>query len=148
MSVSVEIIGLDKLKKRLEKISTEAEQQVGNALNDGAMLIRNTAVQNIQQGTHSGETYKRGNIEHQASAPGEYPATDTGMLVSSIHIEVGKEGKDVVAQVGSPLDYATYLEFGTTKMAARPFLQPSFELNKAKIKDLVNAVMKSLIRKK
>jgi hypothetical protein len=61
---------------------------------------------------------------HRASAPGEAPATDTGGLVISIYNE--SRGKYAKA-IGSRLDYAYYLEFGTFKMAKRPSWIPAVE---------------------
>lgn len=62
---------------------------------------------------------------HWPSAPGHPPAIDSGRLISSIvfdsgdgRLEIGSEDKGgVVAQ------YAVYLEEGTDKMKARPFIQ-------------------------
>ena len=54
---------------------------------------------------------------------------DTGRLRSSITHEVDLfSGK-----VGSNVEYAAYVELGTVKMAARPYLRPALEMNKAKI---------------
>lgn len=61
--------------------------------------------------------------DHQASAPGEAPAIDTGVLAASIQTEVnGTEG-----QVFTNAETAEMLEFGTVKMAARPFMTPAAE---------------------
>jgi hypothetical protein len=57
---------------------------------------------------------------HRASAPGEPPASDTGLLLNSIHHEMGDDGDGWYVDVGSDLQYAIYLEFGTRKMAPRP----------------------------
>ena len=55
------------------------------------------------------------------SAPGEPPGVDTGALKNSIHIEKpGEFSRSIVTAV----DYAVHLEFGTEKMAARPFFGP------------------------
>ena len=45
---------------------------------------------------------------------------DTGNLRSSIHIETG-EGE---ATVGTNVESGVYVEFGTYKMKAQPFMQP------------------------
>lgn len=71
---------------------------------------------------------------HQASAPGEPPAVDTGRLRATIgtHAHVDEHG--IRVDIGSGADpaipgvkYAKYLENGTRKMAARPFLRPSLD---------------------
>lgn len=50
---------------------------------------------------------------------------DTGRLRSSIGHEIGTIGGEVAGTVGTNVEYAGYLEFGTYKMSARPFLRPA-----------------------
>ena len=47
-----------------------------------------------------------------------------------------KEEKDVV-QVRSEASYSKFLEYGTSKMLARPFLFPAFEKSKPKIAEVI-----------
>ncbi len=56
----------------------------------------------------------------QALAP-----VDTGALRSSIHAETREAGKSAEIMVDVP--YAAYVEYGTYKMAAQPFLSPAVE---------------------
>ena len=65
---------------------------------------------------------------HQASAPGEPPANDTGTLLNSINVAV--DAKKLEATVGTKLGYGAHLEFGTTKMRARPWLHPALVANR------------------
>jgi phage protein, HK97 gp10 family len=52
----------------------------------------------------------------------------TGNLRRSIHIETTEKSPTrVVASVGPHVDYAIYLEYGTRRMHARPFLRPAFD---------------------
>ncbi len=53
------------------------------------------------------------------SKPGEFPRLETGHLRRSIFSIM--EDDHTVA-VGSPLDYALYLELGTSRMEPRPYL--------------------------
>lgn len=64
-------------------------------------------------------------VPHQASAPGQPPASDTGRLMASIHHQMVGAGQSVQAQIGSDVQYALYLELGTRYMAPRPFLRPA-----------------------
>lgn len=66
-----------------------------------------------------GRFYSRRGRVHQASAPGEPPAVDTGALYESLRVE--KAG-DADYLVGTGDEKAVWLEFGTRRMAARPFL--------------------------
>lgn len=54
---------------------------------------------------------------------------DTGNLRASISNTVG----DMEGEVGSNVEYANFVELGTKKMSAQPFLHPAFEANKDKI---------------
>lgn len=63
----------------------------------------------------SGRTYRRGRATHRASAPGEPPAPDTGTLQRSVMFKVRKTSLGWVAEVGSRLRYALYLEFGAAR---------------------------------
>lgn len=52
---------------------------------------------------------------------------DTGKLESSIEGTVKTDGDNIVMLVGSPVEYAIYVEAGTSKMAAQPYLRPALE---------------------
>jgi hypothetical protein len=71
-----------------------------------------------------GRLYPRGSRVHQASAPGEAPAIDTGNLIHSMEPQFPSPTKGVLAIFA---EYAPYLEFGTRRMEARPFAQPAVE---------------------
>lgn len=69
---------------------------------------------------------------HHPSLPGNPPAPDTGNLRNSIRYEMHDENRSVYGIVGSTQkdpDYAVYTEYGTTKMAPRPWLRPAMEKN-------------------
>ena len=52
---------------------------------------------------------------------------DTGRLRSSITNELGTDADGLVAVIGTNVDYAPYVELGTSRMAAQPFLLPALE---------------------
>jgi hypothetical protein len=58
---------------------------------------------------------------HIASSPGNPPRIDTGNLVNQIN--VSQQGQFVWV-IRSGADYGPDLEFGTSKMAARPYMGP------------------------
>jgi HK97 gp10 family phage protein len=65
---------------------------------------------------------KGGGSPHHASQPGDPPNVDTGFLRGSVDVEAMGETQ---AMVGVGAEYGLYLEYGTSKMAARPFLTPA-----------------------
>lgn len=70
-----------------------------------------------------GRTYVRGGRTHVASAPGDMPAIDTTKLIGSLQKRIisGKAHGFYFTDNA----YAVYLEYGTSKMAARPFMHPA-----------------------
>ena len=137
--VKVSVISKNRSAEVLQDYTSDAKQLVGEAAN----LVRNTAVESIVQGAKSGVTYRKYNPRrvHTASAAGEAPASDTGYLVNNIFVNIDADGFG--ASVESRADYSSFLEFGTTKMAARPFMQPALEENRPKIKRLQNQMIKA-----
>ena len=89
----------------------------------GTNILRNAAKEILGQ-NGSGRVYKNG---HVASAPGQPPAPDTGNLrrnwreQSAVQANGLGRGLDVRLRITSDVPYAKFLEFGTRKMAARPF---------------------------
>ena len=122
-TVKVELDGLSALLKQLEAAGKAAPDAVEETIADLALTTQQYAVTGIRGGAASGRVYGG----HVASAPGQYPASDTGRLVGSIGAEISPTS----ATVGTNVEYGPYLEFGTSRMAARPWLLPSFV--KAKI---------------
>lgn len=71
----------------------------------------------------TGRIYRRRGVEHQASAPGEPPASDTGRLIQSGHVEHNAEELSGTATWST--NYAASLEFGTARMEPRPYARPA-----------------------
>lgn len=57
--------------------------------------------------------------------PGQKPAVRTGRLRGSITWRLGRDPLGLYADIGSSVLYAPYLEFGTSRMEARPYLRPA-----------------------
>lgn len=62
------------------------------------------------------------------SVPGGGPAVRTGRLRGSITWRPGSDALSPYVDVGSAVFYAPFVELGTSKMAARPFLRPALEM--------------------
>lgn len=136
MRIKVEIDGLQQLIGQLEKAGISAKDAIEETAFDLATETQSHAIRGIQQGPKSGRTYSRGTVTHQASAAGQYPATDTGRLVASVRY-IMQGPVDYV--VGTNVEYGPMLEFGTSKMGARPWLLPSFELAKVNVEKELRA---------
>lgn len=126
MTVTIRLEGSERLQRELRRLSDDLRREVGQVVLGAAIEMRADIVQRIQRGPASGITYKKSNPTrtHTASAPGQPPMSDTGRLANSITFDrVG----DLTATVGSALNYAPWLEYGTSRMEARPFFRPAVE---------------------
>lgn len=50
---------------------------------------------------------------------------DTGRLRASITSALEEDGDTIKAVIGTDVEYAPYVEFGTVRMVAKPFLLPA-----------------------
>lgn len=122
------------VNKRMKKRVEVTEKQILRLLQRSVDRVESTVIVGLHGGPKSGATYTRRSVTHQASAAGQYPATDTGFLASNISSSLDKKRK--IGRVTSSANYSKHLEYGTKDMAARPFMQPSLEKNRRKIFNL------------
>jgi len=113
---------------RGDQILARIRQAAMQGVIEWTELVHTTAVRLVQSGPKTGEVYTRGGVKHQASAPGEPPASDTGTLVQRSGTEYD-HGR-LVGAVVFRTKYAEALELGTENMEPRPFLRPSLVLTK------------------
>jgi hypothetical protein len=110
---------------------------VRRGIAEAATGVHRRAVESIQSGTKSGRVYSHYFVTikgravpirargkpHQASAPGEAPASDSGALASSMSMDIRLGG--MAAEIGTGRDYGLFLEEGMD----RPFLKPAADEN-------------------
>ena len=102
--------------RRLQRLSSaEVVRVAGAVVYEAADDIRAEAFRSISAGSVSG-------AGHVPSAPGEAPNRDTGNLQAHL---VSAQTGPLTAEVRSEAAYASALEFGTSKMAARPYMRPA-----------------------
>lgn len=94
---------------------------------EGTELVHSTAVKLIMSGPKTGHVYTRRGVKHQASAPGEPPASDTGTLVQRSTTEY--DHARLVGAVVFRTKYAEALELGTERIEPRPFLRPALAMS-------------------
>ncbi|RLD18800.1 MAG: hypothetical protein DRI69_09645 [Bacteroidetes bacterium] len=101
-------------------------------------VIRNIAKLNTQIEEGARKAQMRAALEVEREAVALVPV-DTGRLKGSIDVqEVGdvlEVGSGVKA--GSNVSYAHFVEFGTNKQAAQPYLQPAVEIVRHKYPDMI-----------
>jgi len=136
MSANFKILNLKAFNKKLNR--KLSNNKVKEYVTRGTLMVQNDAKKSILAGG-TGRTYEKYEPRrtHIASAPNQPPASDTGFLASNITMEVDvKTNGTVVGQIISSAPYSKHLEFGTTNMTERPFMQPALEKNKRKIEAL------------
>lgn len=97
----------------------------------------------------------------------DYPAVDTGRIRNSITFALSGEkpnttvyidnsgniylnsgtapmDKDKAVYIGTNVEYGAYVELGTSKMGARPFLKPAATEHSEEYKKIMEAAMKSV----
>lgn len=126
--------------KRLMNVlaDPEARRGIERALFVGASEIVTEVKLSITRGSVSGKN-------HVPSRPGEPPNNDTGVLANNI--EATQEGP-LRAVASSNAPYSQPLEFGTSKMAARPFMRPAAAKVKPQVQKLVADAVARAIRAK
>jgi HK97 gp10 family phage protein len=141
MSVTLKLEGADQLMEALRKLGADAQAEARKAVEATAIEVRGDIVKGYQKGPKSGQVYdsifrmingrpvpigpRQGNnlsATHQASAPGEAPATDTGRLVSSTEYRLTGAAS---AEVQTSVEYGPFLEWGTQRIEPRPLWRPT-----------------------
>jgi HK97 gp10 family phage protein len=133
------ITGKQRTSDRLNGLAgREKVELVGKALFAGADLIKVEAAHLITEGAVSGAA-------HVPSKPGEPPNEDTGLLRSRIEVH---QTAPLTVQVSSNAPYAVELEFGTSKMAERPYMRPATKRKRKEVVALVRRAVSIATRRK
>lgn len=126
MSIEVEVKGMDELLERLRDMGAKSSKIQNTALKKAAEPIFEDAVNTIVFKDRTGEGRKGIKIGR--------PKTKG----DTKYILVGIDRSD-----NSEIFYMKFIEYGTSKMPARPFIRPAFLRNK----DKAYEIMKEEIQK-
>ncbi|NRY61512.1 HK97-gp10 family putative phage morphogenesis protein [Clostridium beijerinckii] len=121
----IELTGVDEILNKLQQIGTNISRLENKALKNAAEPVLEDAKVTNAFNDRSGRLRK-------------------GLKISNIK---NKEGmKYVLVGVdksdNSKIFYGKFLEFGTSKISARPFLQPAYEKNKDNIQQTIAKTLK------
>lgn len=132
------ISGAKRHSDRLKRMQ-QATRAITQALYAAGQEIEITAELSITAGSVSG-------AGHVPSAPGQPPNADTGVLDGNIETEIVASGANPTVTVTSKAPYAAALEFGTSKMAARPYMRPAVAKYRDDVARRVGQAVKISIR--
>lgn len=124
MKVKIDMEGIQELLVKLQSVEGEGKKALAKAVNVGLLLIETNCKKKVQSHSSNGRAYTKGGVTHTASAGGNPPNTDTGYLVSQMHVELETDG--LTGHFVSGAGYSSHLEYGTVNMQARPFVYPAF----------------------
>lgn len=114
---------------------------INKAMSEMVRITRDHARRSIRNGTRSGRRYSVKGKTHIASRggpDGEYPKGITHRLERSIKVATGRQfDKDI----GSSLNYADYLQTGTTRMKERPWLNKAWDESRKRHEKVISRLM-------
>jgi len=117
MTVNIEVIGIPELKRFMNKKQSAIKGAIPVGLRDAVLNMHGKIKTSIARGTNA-------NV-----------AVDTGRFLNSVDFEVGKD----FAVVFSRITYAKHIEFGTSRMRARPHFRNTQFRERDKTKRLIEA---------
>jgi HK97 gp10 family phage protein len=117
-SINVDFAAIEKAKKLLNQFPTYLQQELGKAVTTLVLII-------------------------EAKAKQLCPV-DTGNLRSSITPVVVSWAQ---GYVGTNVEYAPHVEFGTVKSAAQPYFEPAYLEGKKQANRVFNAAVKRAIKR-
>lgn len=114
----VEIKGLNELMQALKQLPKEVEKKcLRPAVAAGAVVIRKAAQDLVVRRTGLVAKAIRVGFNRKESTPGR----------AVYHVFVSQKVKDKLKNVTRDAFYWRFLEFGTVKMSAKPFMRPAFD---------------------
>lgn len=129
MAKEIRFEGMYELDKKIrDSLDLDAVKRVVHKNGD---QLNNKAKRNAE--------HFRGHYEWQAGK-GRVFVEPTGTLRSSINTELSNGGMTATVEPG--VDYAAYVELGTRRMEAQPYLKPAWEEQKEQFKSDMDELVK------
>jgi len=122
MTISFKIKGIPKTTLYLAAKNKQSEMLIASAMNKVALFIESEVKQSV------------------AGRNAEPTSVDTGKFLGSVKSKSSKES----ATIFSDVDYAKYLEYGTSRISPRRHFQNSLNRNKSKVNSFIQADLNKL----
>ncbi|CAH0435504.1 hypothetical protein CQ395_08750 [Clostridium neonatale] len=121
----IELEGVDEILNKLQQIGNNISRLENKALKNAAQPVLDDAKSSNAFNDRSGNLRKNLKISSIKSKEGMK------------YVLVGIDKSD-----NSKIYYGKFLEFGTSKMSAKPFMQPAYEKNKDNIQKTIAETLK------
>ena len=129
MSIKITTEGIDELRDELLKLGTKAEGIIDNALMEAVQPIHEEMQRNINK-SNLKKKHLKDNI----------PIKKEQTIDGTHAVSIGWTKQD-----NSEFFYSKYLEWGTSKMDAKPFMQPAIDKKSKKAYEiLIDEITKGL----
>ena len=125
MKVRVDVIGVPELIKSMKEKQDRLKMELPQSVKDAVIFLHGQVKLSIAQGINAPVT------------------VDTGRFLNSVDFETTGTNE---AKIFTDLEYAKFLEYGTSKMEARPHFKNTTFVNQVKIKEDFNAKVKVAIK--
>ena len=123
MSLNARISGEEELLRNIKKASKEMKAIIATELIKGALVV-------------------------EKDAKKKCPVLTDRLRSSLTHSEPREIKKKLIAKVGTITDYAPYVEHGTSRQRAQPYLGPALKKNKRQIHNRITKAIKKYTGKK
>jgi HK97 gp10 family phage protein len=141
---TVSIAGLSDLEKKLEDFSDRVARNIlSGAIRAGAVVIQDEAKRIAPVAKEKHYQWKNGK-KRVVVIPGN---TRKNIKVRRAPAKSKTQPVEYWCYVGQKAWYWKFLEFGTAKMAARPFMRPAFEAKKKEALDRIKEYLAARIEK-
>lgn len=124
------------------QVDANLNRKIARALNVYSEALRSEVYDTLERSKVGRGVFWPGN-RVPSSVPGDAPARQTGRLQESIAVTKRATPTELAAQVGprprafqGQPPYPVFLEFGTRKMAPRPFMRPSINQLLRKVRNI------------
>ena len=123
--IKLKVTGVEELNAALKNLGDDYLAEFKMALYDAGEVVRKDAIERISK--------------------------KTGAAAMTIKMEVGRMRDGtlyaVITAGGGEQYYVTFLEYGTSKMKARPFMRPALKDNRTEIKRIIRGRIQAVIER-
>ena len=118
MKIEAKIVGDEEVRRKIELLAKKNDKELRTVIEKAVIIVEGNAK--------------------------DLCPVDTGRLRSSITHEVKSSKDKHIGKVGSNVEYAPYVEFGTSRMAGRPYLFGGLKNSRTDIIKIIERAIKGV----